>query len=121
MCRITDVKIFAIRFIQAEYLQCAAGITGINRLHIGIFLENLVQLFAADVFDLTPQGDRDFVFGGGQCNVALLHKLGIECLAPCSKKIHALLVIEHHVDHSGLGMPVCSDGGNGGGVDIFHQ
>ena len=51
----------------------------------------------------------------------LLHELGIECLAPCSKRIHTLLVIEHHVNHTGLGMPVCSDGGNGGGVDIFHQ
>ena len=30
-------------------------------------------------------------------------------------------IIEHHVNHEGLGMPVCADDGNGGGVEIFHQ
>lgn len=69
---------------------------GINGLHIGIFLEDLIQLFAADVFDFPAQGDRDSVLGGGQSDVPLLHELGIECLALGSKKIYALLVIKHH-------------------------
>ena len=54
--------------------------------------------------------------------VPLLHELGIERLAFNSEKIYyTLLVIEHHVDDTRLRMPVCADGGNGGGVDIFHQ
>ena len=59
---------------------------------IGAFLKDLIQLFAADVFDLPPQGDRELVLGGRQSDVPLLHELGIECLAlggerkytPCS-------------------------------------
>ena len=69
---------------------------GINGLHISVLLKNLTQLLAADVFDFPAQGDRDFVLGGGQSDVPLLHELGIECLALGSKKIYALLVIKHH-------------------------
>ena len=64
VCRVADVKILAVRFVQAEHLQRRAGVAGIDGLHIGIFLKNFIQLLTADVFDFTSQGNRDFVSGG---------------------------------------------------------
>ena len=73
--RIADIKILAVRFIQAKHFQGTAGIAGIDGLHIGVSLENLIQLLTADIFDLPPQGNRDFVLGGRQGDIALLHRI----------------------------------------------
>ena len=39
---VADVKILAVRFVQAKHLSRTAGIAGIDGLHIGVFLENLI-------------------------------------------------------------------------------
>ena len=45
----------------------------------------------------------------------------IKRLALSGEEIHALLVIEHHIDHAGLRMPVRSDRSHRSGMDILYQ
>ena len=121
MGRVTDVEELAIRLVQLKYLERTARVAGIDGLHIGILFENLVQLFTANVFDFTSQGNRYVVLGGRQSDIALLHELGIKRFALSGEEIHALLVIEHHIDHAGLRMPVRSDRSHRSGMDILYQ
>lgn len=70
------------------------------------FFKDLVQLFLADVSNLSPKGDRNLAFYGRQGDIALFHKLGIEGLALGCEKIDALIIQEHHVNDPGLGVPI---------------
>ena len=74
-----------------------------------------------NVFDFTSQGNRYVVLGGRQSDIALLHELGIKRFALSGEEIHALLVIEHHIDHAGLRMSVRSDRSHRSGMDILYQ
>ena len=44
--------------VQAEHLQSIPGVTGVDGLHIGVFFKDLLQLFLADISNLSPKGDR---------------------------------------------------------------
>ena len=44
--------------VQAEHLQNIPGVAGADGLHIGVFFKDLLQLFLADVSNLSPKGDR---------------------------------------------------------------
>ena len=70
------------------------------------FFKDLVQLFLADVSNLSPKGDRNLAFCGRQGDIALFHELGIEGLALGCEKIDALFIQEHHVNDPGLGVPI---------------
>ena len=61
---IADVEIFTLSFVQTKNLQRGAGITGINGLHVGSLHENLVQLFAANIFDPSAQGNGNLSLRG---------------------------------------------------------
>ena len=44
--------------VQAEHLQSIPGVARVDGLHIGVFFKDLVQLFLADISNLSPKGDR---------------------------------------------------------------
>ena len=121
MRKVADVEILALCLVQAEHLQRIPGVTGVDGLHIGVFFKDLLQLFLADVSNLSPKGDRNLAFCGRQGDIALLHELGIEGLALGCEKMDALFIHEHHVNDPGLRMAVCANGGYGGGVDVLYQ
>ncbi len=58
MRRITDVKILALCFVQAEYFQSAAGVSGINGLHIWIFSKISVS-FSLSMFRIFPRREME--------------------------------------------------------------
>ena len=91
---------------QRGRCQRIPGVAGVDGLHIGVFFKDLVQLFLADVSNLSPKGDRNLAFCGRQGDIALFHELGIEGLALGCEKIDALIIQEHHVNDPGLGVPI---------------
>lgn len=106
MRKVADVEILALCLVQAEHLQSIPGVAGVDGLRIGVFFKDLVQLFLADVSNLSPKGDRNLAFCGRQGDIALLHELSIEGLALGCEKIDALFIHEHHVNDPGLGVPI---------------
>ena len=53
MRRLADVKIFALRLIDAEHLQFRPGIAGIDALHVRVLFEDFIQFTRADISDLS--------------------------------------------------------------------
>ena len=43
--RFADIEELPLRLVKLENFQGGASVTGINALHVGVFLEDLVQLF----------------------------------------------------------------------------
>ena len=109
MRRIADVEVFSLGLVHAEHLKCRACIAGINFLHVWIFSENFIQLFTVDVLDSAAERDCFFIFRRRNCHIALLHELCIKGFSFCRQKIHSFLVPQHHIDHTGLWMTVCTD------------
>ena len=121
MRRIADVKEISIRLTDPEYLQRRARITRIDVLHIGILFKNLIELLTANIFHLACQRNAPLARDGGETDLVLFHQLRIEFLTLCIKKVHAIFIIQHHVNAAGHRMSNPVNGCHYCGMDVLNQ
>ena len=116
------VKPFSCPLVNFEYGEGTAGAhIGINLLHVGIFVEQIWQLFRPNLFRLTLHGHRHagqgiFTFHGGKSDVFIGFQPVIKILAPGGQEVKAAVIMIHHVDGTGDRPPLTVHGGKYGGV-----
>ena len=96
--RHADVEVLAHGLAEVEHRKRLPRAAGVDLLHVGIFLEDLVQPLSPDVLHLTPQRDGDIALDPRQRDEPLVHQLRVEGLSPRREKINPVLVPEHDVD-----------------------
>ena len=119
-----QVKVLPLPFIEVKHLQGAAALPGgIDVLHIGVFLKNLLQPCGPNIPHRSPEGDGHGGEGipplpAGECRKGPGHQPAVKGLSPGGEKIKAVLLRQHQVDDAGLGQSLFIQGGKDHRMDL---
>ena len=108
--------------VDAEGVEDIAGRAGIHIIHRGVLLEDAVDPGVGIVLDaLGRAGEADhlpILRHPHDCDMGIVHELGIEVLAAASAEIELPFLDEHHVDGAVLGLSGLIDRGEGDILDV---